>query len=75
MVGADCRNPSSSSSIRVQINCDAAIDPAMYSASMLDIDTEGCLRDVQETRPPAIITTYPDMDLRSVRLVPQSASE
>ena len=67
--------PSSDIIVHNQITCQVARLSAMYSASNDDKAIVGCFFDCQETRAPTIRNVYPEMDVRSFGLDPQSASE
>src|SRR6266511_6431663 len=60
---------------RCQRTCLATCVAAIYSASAVESATEVCFFELQETAPPAIVTTYPLIDLRSEASEAQSASQ
>src|SRR5208283_4954474 len=51
--------PMSRSSWASHTACFAQVDRATYSASVVDVDTERCLRLSQDTAPPASRKTFP----------------
>jgi hypothetical protein len=52
-----------------------ALATDLYSASVLDLDIVGCFLELQEIIFEPKNTQYPPVDLRSSRLIAQSASE
>jgi hypothetical protein len=57
---------------QIHITCLAALESAMYLASVKERAMVGCLLLAQETTPPPIRNVYPVIDHQLLGLLPQS---
>jgi hypothetical protein len=65
VVGKICAKPSSENKFLNHQASRAALDKAIYSASVVDIAVIDCFLENQVIAPPAIMKTYPVIDFKS----------
>ena len=75
VIGPSGGSPNLVRSERSQISSEVAALATMYSASMLDLVTVHCFRELQTMGILPSKKTCPEMDLRSSGSLPQSASQ
>ena len=73
VVGKVCAKPNSENKFLNHLASRAALDRAIYSASVVDIAVMDCFLENQVIVPPAIMKTYPVIDFKS-SVLPKLAS-